>query len=92
MKNKCIICGAPCRSKYCSDECMNASRRQKYREIHPAKEKPFFVFYDKHDFVKFCGTAKQLVSDGRFNRTNSVSAYASKIKKGEISGTVVVLR
>ena len=58
----------------------------------PLRKNRFSFFYDKHDFVKFCGTAKQLVSDGRFNRTNSVSAYACKIKKGEISGTVVVLR
>ncbi len=92
MRNTCKICGAPCKSKYCSRECANAMKRRKYQEIHPPQEKPFFVFYDKNDFVRFCGTAEQLVNDGRFNRTNSVSSLASKINTGKIAGTVVILR
>lgn len=92
MKNKCLICGKPCRSKYCSKECVAESRRRKYRENHPACEN-FYVFYDKNDFVRFFGTAEQLVKDGIFKNKNAVSSRASKIKSGAItSGNVVVLR
>lgn len=89
---RCLICGNPCRSKVCSYECEKERKRRLYRETHPVKEKPFFVFYDKNDFVRFCGTAEQLVNDGIFNRTNSVSSLACKINSGKVAGTVVILR
>ena len=91
MKNKCKICGAPCKSKYCSDECVKESIRRKYREKHPAYES-FYVFYDKNDFVKCFGTAEQLVSDGRFSSVNAVHSIVSKIKARKVSGKVLVLK
>ena len=92
MKNKCLICGAACASKYCSKECISEARRRKYRENHPAYES-FYVFYDKNDFVKCFGTAKQLVEDGMFSTENSVRSRASKIKSGAtLSGNVVILK
>ena len=91
---KCIICGAPCKSKYCSEECAREgsrrTKRKKYREKHPATEK-FYVFYDKKDFVRYFGTAEQLVSDGSFSSKNAVFSLASKIKSGEVGGGVLVL-
>lgn len=90
MKNKCKICGAPCKSKYCSEECFKANRKQKYREKHPAYDK-FYVFYDKNDFVRYFGTAKDLVSDGDFPTVNAVHSRVSKIKAGTLPGKVLVL-
>lgn len=36
----------------------------------------FYVFYDKRDFVKFCGTAVELVADGKFASINAVRSSA----------------
>lgn len=96
MKNKCKICGGPCKSKYCSVACRkkatNIARREKYRENHPTFEN-FYVFYDKNDFVRYFGTAQQLVSDGIFPTVNSVHSRVSKIKAGTIvNGSVTVLK
>ena len=52
----------------------------------------FYVFYDKNDFVKCCGTADELVKGGFFNNRLSVMSAASKIKAGKLKGNVVVLR
>lgn len=52
----------------------------------------FYVFYDKNDFVKYCGTARQLVADGRFKTEDSVYQYVSHIKAGRVKGSVVVLK
>lgn len=90
MKNKCKICGAPCKSKYCSKKCVLTASRIKYREKHPKKEK-FYVFYDKKDFVKHFGTAEQLVEDGSFPTRSAVYTLANKIRKGIVSGSVVIL-
>lgn len=94
--NNCKICGAPCKRKYCSDECakesLRRSRRKKYRDKHPATEL-FYVFYDKQDFVRYCGTAKQLVEDGVFPTENAVRSRASKLKSGAIiGGSVTILK
>ena len=37
----------------------------------------FYVFYDRNDFVKFCGTAEDLVKQGKFSSVQRVmeSAY-----------------
>lgn len=37
----------------------------------------FYVFYDKNDFVKFCGTAEDLVKEGRFKNVGSVQSTAT---------------
>lgn len=89
--NKCVICGAACRNKYCSEKCFKEARKNKYREKHPAYEN-FYVFYDKNDFVKFFGTAEELVADGVFCTKNAVKSRASKIKAGKSPGNVVVLK
>lgn len=95
MKNQCLICGAPCRSKYCKEhakEGYNKRRVEKYRENHIAVEN-FYVFYDKDDFVRYFGTAEQLVKDGTFPTENAVRSRASKIKSGTIiNGNVVILK
>ena len=90
MKNKCKICGEPCRSKYCSPKCCQEARRLQYREKHPKKEN-FYVFYDKDDFVKCCGTAKELVAQGTFKNERYVTEIASKIKNNKVKGNVVIL-
>lgn len=56
------------------------------------KKAKFFVFYDENDFVRCCGTAKQLVEDGWYASVNSVHSTANKIKNGIVKGTVVMLR
>lgn len=90
MRNKCKICGSPCRSKYCSDECFKTARRQKYRAKHPKEEK-FYVFYDKHDFVKCCGTREELIEQGKFADKKSFKEMVSKIKRKVVKGYVVIL-
>lgn len=95
MKHTCKICGAPCRNKYCKD-CANIGYRkrsiEKYKETHKPTEN-FYVFYDKNDFVRYFGTAEQLVKDGIFPTENAVRSRASKIKSGTIaSGNVVILK
>ena len=90
MKNKCIVCGAPCRNKYCSKECENVVRKRKYREKHPFNRK-FYVFYDAKDFVKCCGTAKELVEQGAFKNEKYVTEVVAKIKRKIIKGNVVIL-
>ena len=91
MNKKCIICGAPCRSKYCSQQCMREAYRRKYRKDHPRIEY-FYVFYDKSDFVTCCGTAQELVEQGEFENVHAVRCKVSKIKAGAISGKVVTVK
>ena len=92
MKNKCKICGNPCRSKYCSDECRKEQARiqsrNKYRKNHTVCES-FYVFYDRDDFVKFFGTREQLIEDGTFPNRNAFYSAVSKIKKGIYGNTKV---
>lgn len=90
MNNKCKICGASCRSKYCSEECCKVARKQQYREAHPLNRK-FYVFYDKNDFVKYFGTAKELVELGYFKKEKYVGDLVSKIKRKDVKGSVVIL-
>lgn len=52
----------------------------------------FYVFYDRHDFVRYCGTAKELVARGIFKNANSVHAYATHIKQGIKPGAVAILK
>ncbi len=87
---ECIICGSPCHSKYCSQECYLKNERRKYSQKHPKYEK-FYVFYDKNDFVRYCGTSEQLVEDGTFSSENAVATKVSRIKSGELSGNVFIL-
>ena len=63
------------------------ARTKKKRGRH----EKFYVFYDKNDFVECCGTAKQLVEDGRFKYTNACAEKAYSIKVGRAKGNVVVL-
>lgn len=92
MNNKCKICGAPCRSKYCSEECIKVARKQQYRAAHPnGRNLKFYVFYDKNDFVKYFGTAKELVELGFFKNEKHVGDLASKIKRKDVKGSVVIL-
>ena len=51
----------------------------------------FYVFYDENDFVKYCGTAKELVQMGYFPNTKSVNIRASKIRKKKTKGFVVTM-
>lgn len=51
----------------------------------------FYVFYDRNDFVRFCGTAKDLVSGGYFKSINAVHATVAHINQGARTGTVAVL-
>lgn len=91
MNKKCIICGAPCRSKYCSQQCMREAYRRKYRKDHPRIEY-FYVFYDKSDFVTCCGTAQELVEQGAFDSINAVHSRVSKINAGTSPGKVVTIK
>lgn len=51
----------------------------------------FYVFYDEKDFVKCCGTAKELVAEGHFPTCLSVNYTASKIRNKKQKGFVVTL-
>ena len=51
----------------------------------------FYVFYDEKDFVECCGTARQLVADGRFKYKNACAERAYRIRNGKGKGNVVVL-
>lgn len=51
----------------------------------------FYVFYDQDDFVKCCGTARELVAQGTFQREEYIRELASKIKRKEVKGNVVIL-
>lgn len=51
----------------------------------------FYVFYDENDFVKCCGTAKELVAQGVFKSERYVIEVASKIRSNKIKGNVVAL-
>ena len=51
----------------------------------------FYVFYDENDFVKCCGTARELVEAGYFEKCSSVVEAACKIRKKKRKGYVVTL-
>ena len=51
----------------------------------------FYVFYDHNDFVRCCGTSRELVARGFFKNINSVHASATHIKQGVRPGSVVIL-
>ena len=51
----------------------------------------FYVFYDKDDFVRCFGTAKELVSDGEFKTEEIVRQMALKIRNKTVKGNVVIL-
>ena len=55
------------------------------------KNERFYVFYDKDDFVKYCGTAKELVKMGYFQNTASVTQVASRIRNKKEKGHVVTM-
>lgn len=55
------------------------------------KDTRFYVFYDKNDFVKCFGTAKELVAEGYFSCVSSVVEVASKIRNGKRKGHVVTM-
>lgn len=55
------------------------------------KGETFYVFYDKNDFVKCCGTARQLVADGRFKSIATVQQIASHIRAGRYGNANVVM-
>lgn len=41
----------------------------------------FYVFYDRNDFVRFCGTARDLVRRGFFKSVRGVKETARKTNK-----------
>ena len=41
----------------------------------------FYVFYNKWDYVRCCGTAKDLVARGFFKNTRNVKQSAQKLNK-----------
>ncbi len=47
------------------------------------RREKFYVFYDENDFVKYCGTAKQLADDGVFKKPDYVIQIACRINKGK---------
>ena len=51
----------------------------------------FYVFYDHNDFVRCCGTSRELVARGFFKNINSVHASATHIKQGVRPGAVAIL-
>ena len=51
----------------------------------------FYVFYDHNDFVRCCGTSRELVARGFFKKINSVHASATHIKQGVRPGAVAIL-
>ena len=57
-----------------------------------SRSEAFYVFYNEQDFVVCCGTAKQLVEDGRFKDVAAVHQKASHIKSGANKGDVVILK
>jgi hypothetical protein len=63
----------------------------RYRKLHPAYEN-FYVFYDQNDFVKYFGTAEELIAMGIFPTKNAVHSAVCKIKKGEYGNGVYVLK
>ena len=52
----------------------------------------FYIFYDDKDFVKYCGTAKELVAGGYFKNIASVYSHVAHIKDGEKLGVVVIFK
>lgn len=55
------------------------------------RREKFYVFYDENDFVKYCGTAKQLADDGVFKKPDYAIQIACRINKGKHKGRVVIL-
>ncbi len=39
----------------------------------------FYVFYDKNDFVKYCGIARDLVARGYFSTVRNVKTVAHRM-------------
>ena len=56
-----------------------------------ADNEKFYVFYNKYDFIRCCGTSRQLVEGGYFKNRNSLHAIVSHIRQGTALGTVAVL-
>lgn len=56
------------------------------------KHYKFYVIYDRNDFVKYFGTAQDLVNDGAFANQNSVRSLVSHIRNGRVPGKVVILK
>lgn len=50
----------------------------------------FYVFYDDNDFVKFFGTACDLVAEGRFKNVNSVVSCACHQNKRRPNSVVTL--
>ena len=59
--------------------------------MNQGRKPRFYVFYDKNDFVKCFGTAKELVSDGEFKTEEIVRQMALKVKRKMVKGNVVIL-
>ena len=59
---------------------------------NPYEKQKFYVFYDKDDNVRYCGTAQQLVEDGYYANINSFHSSVSHIQQSKTGGTVVILR
>lgn len=58
---------------------------KKYKE-KDYEYQTFYVFYGKDDKIVYCGTAKQLVEDGRYRNAKDVSVVASRINSGKKTG------
>ena len=60
--------------------------------MNKGRKQMFYVFYDKDDFVKCFGTAKDLVADGYFKTEAVVRQVVNKIRNNKVKGKVVALK
>ena len=56
----------------------------------PYDKQKFYVFYDKNDNVKYCGTAQQLVDEGLYSSISSFHASVSHIKRCKVSRVYIL--
>lgn len=57
----------------------------------PYDKQKFYVIYDKDDNIRQCGTAQQLVDEGKYSSLNSFHSAIKHIKDYN-RGTVYVLK
>lgn len=66
-------------------------RRTNETEDEAYEKQKFYVFYDKQDQVRYCGTAQQLVDEGRYSSLSSFYSSVKQIQQSRSGGTVVIL-
>ena len=60
-------------------------------ELRDYETRPFYVVYDKHDNIRFCGTAQQIIQQKHFKNLQQLNIYLSKVRHGKIKGFVVTI-